>query len=271
MPQTALGPHLGTTTLSVHLPGYMILPYGRAMKSDLQKISLSAVSTDGLYFSTNVTAILINKAEQKPIRLADFENHISTVGSSSLASDEQILDYMCDALKAHNPNMTPYEQMFLELYFGLLKVFRTDYRRDNWKVATEARRQIGLRYDVAGYDSITDVWRALLPIPELQLYVRDPLSDWESYQPNNNLRVDYGFWDGKRLIAVEIDGAEPAGYARDIRRDRLLKKAGVTVIHILNIELMKHQSLALLKSLPRYFFGFDWNYKSERPEFEIPF
>jgi hypothetical protein len=111
----------------------------------------------------------------------------------------------------------------------------------------------------------------LLPIPELQLYVRDPLSDWESYQPNNNLRVDYGFWDGKRLIAVEIDGAEPAGYARDIRRDRLLKKAGVTVIHILNMELMKHKSLALLKLLPRYFFGFDWDYKSERPEFEIPF
>jgi hypothetical protein len=39
----------------------------------------------------------------------------------------------------------------------------------------------------------------------------------------------------------------------------------------LNMELMKHKSLALLKLLPRYFFGFDWDYKSERPEFEIPF
>ena len=52
MPQT-----LPTTTLNVHLRDFMILPFGRAVKSDLQKISLSAVSTDGLYFSTNVTAM----------------------------------------------------------------------------------------------------------------------------------------------------------------------------------------------------------------------
>src|SRR6478672_8930654 len=71
------------------------------------------VGWENRLLSTNVTAILINKAEQKPIRLADFENRISTVGCSSLASDEQILDYMCNALMAHNPNMTPYEQMFL--------------------------------------------------------------------------------------------------------------------------------------------------------------
>ena len=83
----------------------------------------------------------------------------------------------------------------------------------------------------------SDLWGALLPIPELQLYVQDPLASVQSYEPNNNFRVDYGFWDGERLIAVEIDGAEPEGYAKDIRRDRLLRRAGVDVIHILNLEL----------------------------------
>jgi len=44
-------------------------------------------------------------------------------------------------------------------------------------------------------------------------------------------------WTGNRLIAIEIDGNEPGGYARDIRRDRLLRRADVDVIHILNTEI----------------------------------
>ena len=114
------------------------------------------------------------------------------------------------------------------------------------------------------YKSITDVWRALLPIPELQLYVQDPLAETVSYQPDNNFRVDYGFWDGTKLTAVEIDGAEPEGYARDIRRDRLLKRAGIEVIHILNMELAKHKARALVQLLPISFFGFDWEYEGYR-------
>jgi len=264
MPQT-----LPTTTLNVYLRDFMILPFGRAVKSDLQKISLSAVSTDGLYFSTNVPAIVIMKGDP-PICLADFEKRIGPIDSRALGSDHQILDYMCHTLKSHNPNMTPCEEMFLELYFGVLKASITDPRRDP-RIAAEARAQIGLPYDVPCYASKTDVWRALLPIPELQFYVREPLSHPESYQPDINRRVDYGFWDGQKWIAVEIDGAEPAGYARDIRRDRQLRQAELDVIHILNFEILQHKGRALWKYLPRTFFGFDWNYKSECPDFAITF
>jgi hypothetical protein len=264
MPQT-----LPTTTLNVYLRDFMILPFGRAVKSDLQRISLSAVSTDGLYFSTNVPAIVIMKGDP-PICLADFEKRIGPIDSRALGSDHQILDYMCHTLKSHNPNMTPCEEMFLELYFGVLKASITDPRRDP-RIAAEARAQIGLPYDVPCYASKTDVWRALLPIPELQFYVREPLSSFESYQPDINVRVDYGFWDGQKWIAVEIDGAEPAGYARDIRRDRQLRQAELDVIHILNFEILQHKGRALWKYLPRTLFGFDWNYKSECPDFAIPF
>jgi hypothetical protein len=109
---------------------------------------------------------------------------------------------------------------------------------------------------------------ALLPIPELQLYVNDPLSP--SYEPHNNFRVDYGFWNGRQLIAVEIDGAEPEGYAKDVRRDRLLRRAGVDVVHILNVEVAKHKGRALDRLLPRQMFGYDWDYAGQRPEI-IPF
>jgi hypothetical protein len=102
------------------------------------------------------------------------------------------------------------------------------------------------------------------------LYVQDPLAETTSYHPDNNFRVDYGFWNGEKLIAVEIDGAEPEGYARDIRRDRLLKWAGVDVIHILNTEIARHKANALIQLLPRQFFGFDWAYEGKPPEI-IPF
>jgi hypothetical protein len=115
------------------------------------------------------------------------------------------------------------------------------------------------------YKSTNDLWRALILIPELQLYVQDPLAEKVTYQPDNNFRVDYGFWNGEKLIAVEIDGGEPEGYAKDVRRDRLLRRAGVDVIHILNLELAKHKARALAELLPRQLFGFDWSYEGERP------
>ena len=102
----------------------------------------------------------------------------------------------------------------------------------------------------------SSTYSAFMPIPEMQIYVADPLDDdGFGYEPKNNFRVDYGFWNGKQLVAVEIDGAEPAGYARDIRRDRMLRRAGVDVIHILNMELERHRERALRQLLPREFWG----------------
>jgi Protein of unknown function (DUF559) len=167
--------------------------------------------------------------------------------------------------------MTRWEEMFLDLYFTILKTLRAP--EQEFIAFMKACQGIGIWEWAHWYKSDKDVWRALLPIPELQLYVQDPLADTLSFQPDNNFRVDYGFWDGEKLIAVEIDGAEPEGYARDIRRDRLLKRAGVEVIHIMNMEIAKHKANALVQLLPRKFFGYDWNYEGNRlyPGGEIPF
>jgi hypothetical protein len=117
--------------------------------------------------------------------------------------------------------------------------------------------------------ALASVYSAFLPIPEMQIYVADPLGDDLGYEPNNNFRVDYGFWNGQELIAIEIDGAEPAGYARDLRRDRMLRRAGVDVVHILNMELEKHRGRALTQLLPYVFWG-DRTAKAD-DAFIIPF
>jgi hypothetical protein len=254
----------------LHVPDYLILPYGRAVKSDLQKIALSAVSADGLYFSTDVPVIFINKAKHKPVCVVDFENHIESLPTVLYdANDGELLDHMCRIIKSHNPNMTGAEEEFLNLYFAALKALASNAQGDEG--AFSAAHKLGLPFDwLHPTRSKNDIWRALLPIPELQLYVQDPLAETKSYQPDNNFRVDYGSWNGEKLIAVEIDGAEPAGYARDIRRDRLLRRAGVDVIHILNIEIARHKVRALIELLPPQFFGHDWSYERERPDI-MPF
>jgi hypothetical protein len=261
--------------VNLHVSDCLILPFGRAVKSDLQKISLSAVSADGLYFSTDVPVIFIRKSEKRLMCLGDFEKHFGDLPENLFDADDfAYLDYMRDTLKSNNPNMTSWEEQFLDLYFEMLSVLQA-YIYVNSQVLRDqierTEKKIGVEIPFGMfYKSPNDLWRALLPIPELQLYVQDPLAETKNYQPDNNFRVDYGFWNGEKLIAVEIDGAEPGGYARDIRRDRLLRRAGVDVIHILNLELTKHKARALMELLPRQFFGNDWNYEGRKPDV-IPF
>ncbi|KRR21386.1 hypothetical protein CQ14_06975 [Bradyrhizobium lablabi] len=255
----------------LHVPDYLILPYGRAVKSDLQRIALSAVSADGLYFSTDVPVIFINKAKRRPICLGDFDMHVREWPNTAKYddNDQTMLGHMCSVLKSLNPNMTTSEEQFLDLYFATLKAL-SSYASDE-DGSFHVTRDLEIPFDwLHPRPKKNDIWRALLPIPELQLYVQDPLAETKSYQPDNNFRVDYGFWNGEQLIAVEIDGAEPAGYARDIRRDRLLRRAGVDVIHILNLEIAKHGARALIELLPRNFFGFDWSYEGFPPDI-LPF
>jgi hypothetical protein len=107
----------------IHVPDYLILPFGRAMKSDLQKITLSAVSADGLYFSTDVPVITIRKSDKRPLCLGEFERHFGSIPHQLNNNNPAILDYMCTTLKSQSPNPTQWEAMFLDLYFGTLKAF----------------------------------------------------------------------------------------------------------------------------------------------------
>jgi hypothetical protein len=91
-----------------------------------------------------------------------------------------------------------------------------------------------------------------------------------------NVRVDYGFWNGEKLTAIEIDGAPPPiGFAEEVAKDRVrerrLRMQEVDVLRILNSELWEHKVRALVKLLPRQFFGFDWKYDGYRPEYSDPF
>lgn len=216
----------------IHIPDHLILPFGTATKNDLPRIKLSSVAANGVYFTSDVPCVYIDRGRKKPITIADYEV-LTDVPRSERWEHEpdgkdpcDALDYVLSLIEKCMPNPTQYELAFVRHYFSWLK-------------GPLKRLEQPLR-----------VYNALLPIPEMQLYVEDPLEDGWTYEPSNNFRVDFGFWTGERLIAVEIDGNEPSGYARDIRRDRLLRRADIDVIHILNTEISKHGRKIISSLLP---------------------
>lgn len=219
----------------IHIRDHLILPFGTARRFDLNRIKLSSVAANGIYFTSDIPCIYINKSAKKPLTLRNFEILTNSFpddlnDKSGYENVSRCIDLICNSVRKCMPNPTHFELLFVEHYFGYLKDV------------------------VLGPPQILHplvIYNALLPIPEMQLYVEDPLEDQWTYEPTNNFRVDFGFWDGVRLTAVEIDGNEPSGYARDIRRDRLLRRAQVDVVHILNTEIAQHGRKIIGRLLPR--------------------
>ena len=129
-----------------------------------------------------------------------------------------------EIIRLCGPEATKFEIRFVELYFERI-LHELRWLRE--RPVDEERRETKIR----------NLFTALMPIPQAQFYCHDPLQP-RTFIPENNFRVDFAFWNGTTFIAVEIDGREPDGYAADVRRDRLLRRAGVDVIHILNSEIM---------------------------------
>jgi len=230
----------------IEITDHLILPFGTAKKFDLQKITLAAVAANGIYLRADIPCVYINVAEKKPHRLLDFFSVFGRGRDSSPKGDDvtAMLNFIHQTITQHMPTetTTPYEAAFLNHYFEFVK--------DHPFIKEPFGR-----------------YNALLPIPQMQLYVHDVLDfgRW-SFEPNNNFRVDFGFWTGTKLIAVEMDGNNPEGYAGDVRRDRLLRRADVDVVHILNTEIDKHGRDLMVPLLP-HSITFDW---TEAPVPERP-
>jgi hypothetical protein len=164
----------------IHIPNHLILPFGTARKFDLNKIRLSSVAANGIYFTTDVPCIYINRSQKKPLTINDWQS--LTVGKSPKPpkdSPENVgntLNFVRDVVAAYMPNPTIYETAFLNHYFSWLK---NDL--DTSDIPFEP------------LDNPYQLYNALLPVPEMQLYVADPLEEDWSFEPTNNFRVDFGF------------------------------------------------------------------------------
>lgn len=226
----------------IRINDHLIIPFGTAKKWDVSNVQLKYATTTGIYLETSVPCVYIDRAKQTPMLCAEARRYLGDeVWDASNADDDDqagCLSAIQATIKQYMPAPTQYELKFLDLYFEeMAKAASFHTKHSSEKVRSER-------------PYYRSWWSILLPVPEAQLYCPDPLEDEYRADPKHNFRVDFCFWDGAQLVGVEIDGWEPQGYAADVRRNRLLQRSGVELIHITNRELEQYGSRVIRKLLP---------------------
>ena len=227
--------------VQIKIPNQLLIPFG-GPKWSIERISVIGVSTTGTYIQSDTPLAHIDRSQQVALRLLNF--------TQVMPGDWPVLDSAEDALALIQKYLTEKcevatesEAQFLALYFDFVRnrvtppsyVKRSGTDRKQWSPP---------------YNDDDWVFDALLPLPQAHLYQSNPLDDGYSFAPNRMMKVDFAFWTGKRLVAIEIDGGSHIGNEAHIQKDRLLQRSGVHVIHILNSEIAKHGLKVIDRLLP---------------------
>lgn len=225
-------------TRQFKIPHQLILPFA-CHKFDRDYISLVGVSTDGTYFETETHCVHINRSEKEPLRLADFKKTwvLDFDRYGEIVDTWEAIDLMREVTLDFGNLQTKYERQFVEMWFEMI----------SWPYDEDG----GWAHTKNPHVDKLDRWAfgSLLPLPQAHIYAKDPLERY-SFSPKNMFKVDFAFWTGRRLIAVEIDGSSHVGNPDHIRKDRMLQRAGVQVVHILNSEIEEHRTEVIWRLLP---------------------
>lgn len=229
--------------IPIRINEHLIIPFGRP-KWDISKIRLVGVSTIATYFESDTPCVYVNKTKEKAVRFEDFHQVFPETGNLPEIEDPiEAFDFACGYIKTDCNLQTPSERLFLDLYAQYCKDVITP---PEYVLKHRKREELS---PPSNYDDW--IFAALIPLPQAHLYLEDPLDDRPSSSPRSMVKVDFAFWDGRRVIAVEVDGGSHIGSEAHIRKDRLLGRAGVYTIHILNAELKKHGTRVIRKLLPK--------------------
>lgn len=191
---------------------------------------------------SNAPRVEIDPAVKDPLRLNDgpyeFTDLPEKAGSGSAAERMAILrDHIagfCDAF-AKRP------RQFVALYFKFIDA-----------VIAADRAEITARLKPFGGLFAADdyAFSALRPLPRAHVVVAD----------DQRLRVDFAFWTGERLVALDVTSDDARGAAWDARRAKL-DAAGIQRIEIPAAEVGKDDPAVVRAALPPEFATF---WRSER-------
>jgi hypothetical protein len=259
---------VATSNLTIRVKDHLLIPFGRP-KWDISKITIASVSTDATYFSSSTPCAYIDMQNSRPPRLGAIEDCIPNFPNDRVPFDEDdeaaaaaTIFFVHQLLAETCEFDSDFERRFLELYF-------------RWIVETCQPRDYERKKDRPDLSKPrNDPWwvtEALLPLPQAHLYVHDPLRPRAFGSPSNMFKVDFTFWTGTKIVAVEVDGKSHVGDEKHITKDRMLQRAGVHVIHILNKELLEHDTKVMRALLPASISRY-WEYADDPKGYPfIPF
>lgn len=211
---------------SAKVSGHLLIPFG-CPKWKISDIRPVAVSPQGTCFESSTQFVYINKHERQPKTMRDFCNifyginlPLNTEPNIALSIIEKYLRENCEL-------QTDCERHFLNYYF------------DYCKNAVTSQNEFNNSFQWTEF---------ILPIPQAHLYLSDPFADLE--QLDTMIKVDFLFWTGTEMVAIEIDGTNKTS-AEINARDCKLRAAGVReIIRILNSDLINSGAKTITSQLP---------------------
>ena len=227
--------------VQIKIPNQLLVPFG-GPKWSIERISVVGVSSTGTYIQSDTPLAYIDRSQQIALRLRNFTN-VMPGDWPPVFDAHEALAIVQKSLRENCEVSTDSERRFLDLYFDYIRksmapptyLTRSQTERKSWR---------------APYDNDDWMFEALLPLPQAHLYQSNPLDDTFSFAPNRMMKVDFAFWTGKRILAIEIDGGSHIGSEAHIEKDRLLQRSGIHVVHILNSEIAKHGMKVIERLLP---------------------
>ena len=240
--------------VNFQINNHIIMPFG-CEKWNINQIQVIGVSANTTYFESKAKCAYIDKSKSKPLRLSMFPEFFPKEMTESLVIDDtrESLKFMQTTLKNNCMVGTVHEKKFLGLYFDYINKVKDEYitiRNEAFFQTWEFQHSDELQY--ANLQDISDLMQFLhlMPFPQAHIYVDDPFKTTQHLSPNRMLRVDFAFWTGKKIIVIEIDGSSHIGSRAHVERDRLLLRAGVHVIHVLNEEIDEYGTDFIQKLFP---------------------
>jgi hypothetical protein len=208
--------------------GHLFIPFG-CPKWKIADIHPVAVSPQSTSFESSTQFVYINKHDQTPKTMKDFSQIFQGVNLPPNTGANTALSIIGKYLRENSELQTDCEKRFLDLYFEHCK---NTIRQQNPS------------------NPLLQWTDFVLPIPQAHLYLSDPFADADS-APDTMIKVDFLFWTGKEMVAIEIDGKDKT--SADINtRDCKLRAAGVReIIRILNSDLIHSGAKAITSQLPR--------------------
>ena len=163
-----------------------------------------------------VPHVIIDPARRAPLRLYDGPyDFIEAPPLQDLADPAAQLDYLRAYVDRHCGLWAKFQKLFIDRYFAFVSAEVEAGRRD-----LEGRAAaFGGLYNYRDW-----LFSALRPLPQAHLCL-----DVGAGRPL--VRVDFAFWTGAAVLAVDLVGTETAGPAQEARAARL-KAAGITRVKL---------------------------------------
>ncbi len=218
----------------------LIIPYGTSHWTDTSFTVAEQTETSTTYTSRTYT-VVIDPAAAKPFRFNSGQYAFPSPPELRLLPTvwdrSQFLQDYCLGLCE---TWAKYQHLFIARYFDFIRL-RIEEARDE---LTDKISSFGDLYEYRDW-----VFSALRPLPRAYIFAPKNLDQDVPPSANDFVMIDFVFWDGQNMIAINLTGSEKPDPFHQKRLDRL-NQNGVKIISIEHAILEDENDYAFRQSLP---------------------